>query len=97
MKLGYTVTKVLDRGVIEAIGPYGLATVLSNTGFNISKLDTGIVTSYALYIVLGLISIVLIILLPVFITPETILVSLSEIRLVIVLTAALLFASQKTN
>jgi NADH-ubiquinone oxidoreductase chain 5 len=62
MKLGYTVTKVLDRGVIEAVGPYGLSTVLSNTGLNISKLDTGIVTSYALYIVLGFISILFIVL-----------------------------------
>jgi NADH-ubiquinone oxidoreductase chain 5 len=93
MKLGYTVTKVLDRGVIEAVGPYGLSTVLSNTGFNISKLDTGIVTSYALYIVLGLISILLIIFLPVFITNDIIIFNMTEIRLVIILFAALLFAS----
>jgi NADH-ubiquinone oxidoreductase chain 5 len=62
MKLGYTITKVLDKGVIEALGPSGLSTVLSNTGLNISKLDTGIVTSYALYIVLGFISILFIVL-----------------------------------
>jgi len=92
MKLGYTVTKVLDRGVIEAVGPYGLATVLSNTGLNISKLDTGIVTSYALYIVLGLISIVLIIFLPVFVTSDIRIFNVSEIRLVIILVTALLFA-----
>jgi len=56
LKLGYTVTKVLDRGVIELIGPFGLASGIKLTGTNIGKLDTGIVTSYALYIVLGLIS-----------------------------------------
>jgi NADH-ubiquinone oxidoreductase chain 5 len=99
MKLGYTVTKVLDRGVIEAVGPFGLSTVLSNTGFNISRLDTGIVTSYALYIVLGLISILLIIFLPVFLSsysPYGAYIG-TEIRLVIILAAALLFASNKTR
>jgi NADH-ubiquinone oxidoreductase chain 5 len=74
------------------VGPYGLATVLSNTGLNISKLDTGIVTSYALYIVLGLISIVLIIFLPVFVTSDIRIFNVSEIRLVIILVTALLFA-----
>jgi len=104
MKLGYTVTKVLDRGVIEAVGPYGLASVLSNTGLNISKLDTGIVTSYALYIVLGFISILFIVFLPIFInyTPGGTVVlpsnsyniiseNMTEIRLLIILAASLLF------
>ena len=57
LQLGYIVSKVIDRGVIELLGPYGLSTVLTKTGVNVGKLDTGIVTSYALYIVLGLISI----------------------------------------
>jgi NADH-ubiquinone oxidoreductase chain 5 len=116
MKFGYTVTKVLDRGVIEAVGPYGLSTVLSNTGLNISKLDTGIVTSYALYIVLGFISILFIVFLPIFISsaatpiPTGIEVAangygvvgahtygifsenLTEIRLLVILFASLLFA-----
>jgi hypothetical protein len=68
LKLGYVVTKVLDRGVIELLGPYGLSSVLINTGVKIGKLDTGIVTSYALYIVLGLISILFILFLPVLIS-----------------------------
>ena len=97
MKLGYTITKVLEKGVIEAIGPYGLSTVLSNTGLNISKLDTGIVTSYALYIVLGFISILFIVFLPIFInygvnTSGIISENLTEIRLLIILFASLLFA-----
>lgn len=70
LKTGYTVTKVLDRGVIELLGPYGLASVLSNTGNRIGKLDTGIVTSYALYIVLGLITILFILFYPVLISGE---------------------------
>lgn len=105
MKLGYTVTKVLDRGVIEAVGPYGLASVLSNTGLSISKLDTGIVTSYALYIVLGFISILFIVFFPIFINSAAtsssyniISDNMTEIRLLIILAASLLFAvSSKTK
>lgn len=97
MKLGYTVTKVLDRGVIEAVGPYGLSSVLNNTGLSISKLDTGIVTSYALYIVLGFISILFIVLLPIMfkfpgITDNIISENITEIRLLLILVTSLLFA-----
>ena len=46
------------------MGPYGLSNVLFKTGINISKLDTGIVTSYALYIVLGLISLIFLVFFP---------------------------------
>jgi len=46
------------------LGPYGLSSVLINAGVKIGKLDTGIVTSYALYIVLGLISILFILFYP---------------------------------
>lgn len=104
MKLGYTVTKVLDRGVIEAVGPYGISSVLSNTGLSISKLDTGIVTSYALYIVLGFISILFIVFLPIFINPghmpnyNIISENITEVRLLLILITSLLFAvSTSTN
>jgi NADH-ubiquinone oxidoreductase chain 5 len=64
LQFGFYVTNLLERGIIEFIGPYGLSNVLFLTGKNISKLDTGIVTSYALYIVLGLISLVFLIFSP---------------------------------
>ena len=59
LQLGYFVSKVLDRGVIELIGPYGLSNNLIGTGNTLSKADTGIITYYALYI-----SIALLILIP---------------------------------
>ena len=58
LKLGYIISKVLDRGVIELVGPYGLANTLVNTGLNISRLDTGVLTTYGLYIILSLLSLV---------------------------------------
>ena len=58
-KLGGQTTKILDKGSIELIGPYGLEVGLINMSKNLSKLDTGVVTSYALYILIGLISYVI--------------------------------------
>lgn len=55
LKLGGQTTKIVDKGSIELIGPYGLEKGLSNLSRNISNLDTGVVTSYALYILVGLI------------------------------------------
>jgi NADH-ubiquinone oxidoreductase chain 5 len=61
----YNISKVLDRGVIEALGPYGISKVLNQTGNNIAKLDTGIITTYSLYITLGLLTLLFIIFSPV--------------------------------
>ena len=55
LKWGGQTTKVLDKGSIEFLGPYGLELGLVKLSSNISRLDTGIITSYALYILIGLI------------------------------------------
>jgi NADH-ubiquinone oxidoreductase chain 5 len=60
LKLGGQTTKILDKGSIEYIGPYGLELGLTSLSKNISKLDSGIITSYALYILSGLIVYILI-------------------------------------
>lgn len=67
LNFGYYITNVLEKGVFEVMGPHGLSNVLFKTGNNISKLDTGIVTSYALYIVLGIISLIFLVFFPVLI------------------------------
>ncbi len=54
-KLGGQTTRVLDKGSVELVGPFGLEKVLVNLSRNISSLDTGVITSYALYILIGLI------------------------------------------
>jgi NADH-ubiquinone oxidoreductase chain 5 len=55
LKLGGQTTKVMDKGSVELIGPYGLEKRLTNISKLIGRLSTGIVTSYALYILIGLI------------------------------------------
>lgn len=56
LQSGYAISKILDRGFIELIGPFGLSNVSVNTSENISKLDTGIITTYGIYIVISLLS-----------------------------------------
>jgi NADH-ubiquinone oxidoreductase chain 5 len=55
LKLGGQTTKFLDRGSVEYLGPYGLEVGLIYISKNISKLDSGVITSYALFILSGLI------------------------------------------
>jgi len=54
LKLGGQTTKVIDKGSIELVGPYGLEIGLVTLSKNIANLDTGVITSYALYILVGL-------------------------------------------
>ena len=84
--LGYNISKILDRGIIEMVGPYGLSQTLTNTGKNISKLDTGVITTYSIYITLSLLSLIFLIFAPILIDTSL----LNEIRLLIIYIAALI-------
>ena len=55
LKLGGQTTKVMDKGSVEIFGPYGLERKLTDVSKSINSLSTGIVTAYALYILIGLI------------------------------------------
>jgi len=55
LKLGGQTTKVLDKGSVEYIGPYGLEKGLLSISSNISNLNTGSVTTYALFITTGIV------------------------------------------
>lgn len=56
LNLGGQTTKVLDKGAVERVGPYGLEEFFTRLSERINSLSTGVVTHYALYIVIGLIS-----------------------------------------
>lgn len=60
LKLGGQTTKIIDKGSIELVGPFGLEKGLVGLSRNIASLDTGVITSYALYILVGLMSYALI-------------------------------------
>jgi NADH-ubiquinone oxidoreductase chain 5 len=54
--LGGQTTKILDKGSIELLGPYGLEKILINLSKSINSLNTGIVSNYGLYILIGFLS-----------------------------------------
>lgn len=54
LELGGHTTKILDKGSVETLGPYGIKTILMYMSKTISKLSTGVVTDYALYILIGI-------------------------------------------
>ena len=80
LESGYTISKVLDRGIIEMIGPFGISNVLTNTSNRISTLDTGVITTYSLYITLGLLTLLFLVFTPLFLDTNL----LNEIRLFII-------------
>jgi NADH-ubiquinone oxidoreductase chain 5 len=100
LKLGYSISKNIDRGAIELLGPYGLANKITGTGLNIAKLDTGVITTYSLYITIGLLSLLFIVFAPALaiIGGDTssagaaagAIISNTEIRLVIIYLASLI-------
>src|SRR5690606_38804247 len=55
LELGGQINRILDKGSIELIGPFGLEKGLLILSKNISRLDSGVITSYALYILTGLV------------------------------------------
>lgn len=93
MQLGYIIAKYLDRGVIEVVGPYGISESLLKTGQNMAKWDTGIVTTYALYIVLGLITMIFLIFLPFLLNLNS--MDFSSVRLIFIYVPAILFIINK--
>ena len=54
LKLGGQTTKVIDKGSVELLGPYGLEKALLSISNRISSLASGVITTYALFILIGL-------------------------------------------
>jgi NADH-ubiquinone oxidoreductase chain 5 len=82
LKLGGQTTKVIDKGSVELLGPFGLEKGLINLSRNIASLDTGVITSYALYILIGIIFYILIPYLAIFDKSLLLLILLSLISII---------------
>ena len=54
-RLAGQTTRIIDKGSVELLGPFGLEKALITLSRNISNLNTGVITSYALYILIGFI------------------------------------------
>nr|WBU10866.1 NADH dehydrogenase subunit 5 [Malassezia vespertilionis] len=62
--LGYVVSKLMDRGLIEQIFGYGITSGLNSTGRKVAKLDDYTLPSYAVYFALTLVVFSILILAP---------------------------------
>ena len=54
LTLGGQTSKDMDKGAVETCGPFGLQKKFTEISKSINNLSTGVVTNYALYILLGL-------------------------------------------
>ena len=88
LKIGYTISKILDRGVIELVGPYGLSAALNRTALTISKSDNRVISTYSTYIIFNALCLIFIVFAPILINSSL----LFEIRLIIIYIAAAVFA-----
>lgn len=52
LNLGYFTNKIIDRGILELIGPLGIKNIIIYMG-KLDKLETGFILHYILYIITG--------------------------------------------
>jgi NADH-ubiquinone oxidoreductase chain 5 len=87
LNLGYIISKVLDRGVMELVGPYGLSSALNKTALAISQSDDRVISTYSTYIIFNTLCLIFIVFAPILISSSL----LFEIRLIIIYTASAFF------
>lgn len=90
MTLGLATSKVLDRGVIELLGPFGLSQTLYSSSRQLASVDTGVISTYGLFIFIGAISLTLLLFAPIF-GGESMLAYLGDLRLVLLYGAAFFY------
>jgi len=75
LNFGYNISfKVLDRGLIELLGPLGIVRLLSYISYKFSKLQSGLIYHYALIIIIGITFFILLYILPIYIKTALLLV-----------------------
>lgn len=87
LKIGYNISKIFDRGVIELVGPYGLSTALNKTALSISTSDNRVISTYSTYIIFNTLCLIFIVFAPMLIHSSL----LFELRLCIIYIAASIF------
>jgi NADH-ubiquinone oxidoreductase chain 5 len=56
LNMGGQAVKIMDKGIVETFGPNGLQKTFTSISGYINNLSSGVVTVYALYILIGLLS-----------------------------------------
>lgn len=92
--LGLQTSKVLDRGAVELLGPFGLTQSLYGSSLRIASADTGVISTYGLFIFIGALSLTLILFAPVL---GPMISGLGDIRVVLMYAAALFYIVQPST
>lgn len=58
LSLGYILSQVIDRGSLEAVGPRGITNTFYFASEQMTRIDTGLITTYASYILLATLSLI---------------------------------------
>ncbi len=67
INFGYLISfKIIDRGLIEVVGPFGIVNILKNLSKQTSNLQTGLIYHYAFIIILGITFFLLVLIIPIF-------------------------------
>lgn len=102
LSLGLSTSKVLDRGVIELLGPHGLSQSLYTSSRQLASIDTGVISTYGLFIFIGAISVTLLLFAP-FLpelsgqVDESMMAYFSDIRVVLLYGAAFFYLTVSTT
>ena len=88
-------SKILDRGVIELLGPYGLSQSLYGSSTRLASVDTGSISTYGLYIFVGAVSLTLLLFAPLLsgISSPSLDVQGIDLRIVLLYGAAIFYIS----
>lgn len=64
LELGYITGNIIDKGVLEIVGPLGLQRLLIRVSRTLTRLDSGLIFHYGLYLLVGILIITILIMLP---------------------------------
>lgn len=102
LQLGYTLSKSVDKGIVEQLTGYGLSSTLDSNSKSLSKLDTGQLVNYTTYFVVVLVVLSLFIGMSINIDNNVELISnIIDVRLIVVIAITfmivLVSSSSKTD
>lgn len=100
LAVGLYTSKILDRGVIELLGPFGLSESLYGASTRLASADTGSISTYGLYIFVGAIALTLLLFAPALSGVDSVLATqASTVRLLLLYGAAVFYmtSSSKTS
>jgi len=87
ISIGYIISQIIDRGSLEVAGPFGISRTLYSASEFVTQIDTGLITTYASYMLLSTLSLMFLCLY----------LFLTLLYFTLLFLVSFLFSSKKTN